>query len=273
MDDRAADAVNLGVRSTTSMADFPEQHLGPALLFRRTANYSRSRRPSMNWHDISPRLGVAYDLFGNGKTAVKVSLGKLRSLGGRARRSATRSGRVANTVDAVVDRRQRQLRARLRPAQPARRQRRVRRDVELPTSASRRPARVYDPDMRCGWGKRPTTGSSRPACSTSSCRASAIDVGYFRRWFGNFTVTDNRADVGGRLQTRSASRRRSIRGCRTAAATRSTGLYNLNPNKVGQVDNYVTFAEQLRQADRALERRRRHRERAAAAAASCCRAA
>src|SRR5262249_55603166 len=28
------------------------------------------------WKDISPRLGVAYDLFGNGKTALKASLNK-----------------------------------------------------------------------------------------------------------------------------------------------------------------------------------------------------
>ncbi len=30
----------------------------------------------IDWKDITPRVGVAYDLFGNGKTAVKFNTGK-----------------------------------------------------------------------------------------------------------------------------------------------------------------------------------------------------
>ena len=29
-----------------------------------------------NWKDVTPRFGVAYDLFGTGKTALKFSIGK-----------------------------------------------------------------------------------------------------------------------------------------------------------------------------------------------------
>ena len=43
---------------------------------------SRSRRSTgINIKDITPQLGASYDLFGNGKTALKVSLGKYMPIG------------------------------------------------------------------------------------------------------------------------------------------------------------------------------------------------
>ena len=54
-----------------------------------------------NWHDVNPRMAVSYDLFGDGKTALKASLGgyserkrsKLRGCSSRRpRRSTARPG-------------------------------------------------------------------------------------------------------------------------------------------------------------------------------------
>ena len=77
----------------------------------------------------------------------------------------------------------------------------------------------------------------------------SVNVGYFRNWWDNWYAVDNRATTVGRTTRRSASGRRSIRGCRAAAARSISGLYNLIPAKVGQVDELAqhsdNFAEQI----------------------------
>ena len=78
------------------------------------------------YNDITPRFGVAYDLFGNGKTALKVNGGKyleaatgdvIYSSNNPAARIITRIG-PGRQRRARLDRRQPQLRRRLRSAEP-----------------------------------------------------------------------------------------------------------------------------------------------------------
>ena len=79
---------------------FPEQTLGPAPLTP-TRNITFPRTPMASWSDIVPRLGSAYDLFGDGKTALKVSINKYviaQGLQGTYGDTANPVNRLANIV-------------------------------------------------------------------------------------------------------------------------------------------------------------------------------
>ena len=152
---------------------FPEQHLGPGR-FAPNRNIYVPGDPWVHWNDITPRLAAAYDLFGNGKTALKVRLNKyMTGSGSRAtsattptrstgRPSASRGPGTTPTGDFVPA---------LRPRQHAG-QRRMRRDVR-PELRAAFVSTVYDPETLVGWGSAAITGNFRRACSTNCC----ADVG------------------------------------------------------------------------------------------------
>ncbi len=58
--------VNAGIRYDHHNASVPEQHL-PAVQFVGARDFAAIQNVP-NWSDVSPRLGVSYDLFGSGKT-------------------------------------------------------------------------------------------------------------------------------------------------------------------------------------------------------------
>ena len=76
----------------------------------------------------------------------------------------------------------------------------------------------------------------------------SVNVGYFRNWCGNWYVVDNRATPSVGLHAVQHHGAARSRGCRTAAARSISGLYNLVPDKVGQVDELAqssnNFGEQ-----------------------------
>src|SRR5207249_2486161 len=68
-----------GVRYDHLLTTYPDSFFGgpgynasaPVLI-----DYPSRSTQGVSWSDVTPRMGAAYDLFGNGKTAVKFNLGK-----------------------------------------------------------------------------------------------------------------------------------------------------------------------------------------------------
>ena len=131
---------------------------------------------------------------------------------------------------ARLDRLQRQLRS--RTATCGIRRRRTSRPP-VATSAGRCNAQTFgttaqttaaiDPKILSGWSVRSNDWQIGASVQQQVLPRVSVEVGYFRRWLNNFTITDNLARRPRPTSRRTASPRRRIRGCLAAAATRSTG--------------------------------------------------
>lgn len=64
-----------GLRYDYFGSSFPETMVGPGE-FAPNRNLVLAAADGVRWHDILPRSGLALDVFGDGKTALKLSLNK-----------------------------------------------------------------------------------------------------------------------------------------------------------------------------------------------------
>jgi hypothetical protein len=181
---------NAGVRLDTHVGRIPpDQSSGPGRFAPAQAWPAIDDLP--NWKDLSPRLGVAYDLFGNGKTALKATASRYVVLGQAAfaqqnnpllfNVSASRGWTDANRdyvpdCELLVAAANGECGALSNPAF----------GTALGTS---RP----DDAIRTGWGVRLHNWELSGGVHHELVPRVSVDMSYFRRWYGNFTVTDNLA--------------------------------------------------------------------------------
>ena len=98
-----------------------------------------------------------------------------------------------------------------------------------------------NPALLSGWGVRPYDWQFAVSVQQELMPRVAVDIGYSRRWWGNFTVTDNLAvgPAGLRYLHAHVTVAREI--CRTSGQPVSFQLRNLR-TPFGAVDNFLTLA-------------------------------
>ena len=148
-----------------------------------------------NWNDLSPRLGAAYDLFGDGKTAVKASLS--RYVAGQSVAIADANNPLNTSVNSVfrtwgdADRDfvpDCDLRNPLQNGECG--------QVDnLAFGQANVQASRYADDVLHGYAKRPYSWEFSTGLQRELRTGVAASINYYRRWYGNFSATENTAQT------------------------------------------------------------------------------
>ena len=192
-----------------------------------------------NWKDLGPRLGVAYDLFGTGKTAVKVSLS--RYVQQTATDFASANNPISTTRSSVMQA-WNDANGDFLP-QPGELS-----GPDLPGPlGSRLPQTYYDDAVREGWGVRRNNWETSFGVQHELFRRVGTDVTYFRRTQGNFTSTDNRMVTPADYDHFCVTVPVDPRLPSGVSGSQVCGLYNIKQEKAGLQDNLVTFNDASRE--------------------------
>jgi hypothetical protein len=196
-----------------------------------------------NWFDLSPRLGVAYDLFGNGRTALKTNLSRYVA----AQTVAFAASVNPMTTIGLSDSRNWGDTNGDFQVQPS----------ELGPTNNANFGRIIpsttvtDDAVREGWFSRGYSWEYSAALQHQVVPRVGVSLSYHRRSVGNQLATDNLmvtpADYDAFSLTAPADPRLPGGGGYTIS-----GLYDLNPSKRGLVDNYRTFADEIGEAQKSI---------------------
>jgi hypothetical protein len=229
--------LNLGLRFDLQRASAPAVELAASRFIGPRSFDEVTNVP--NWKDLNPRMGVAYDLFGDGRTALKASFS--RYVAGEAAGFARRNSPVHTTVNNAI---------------------RTWSDNGdfIPTEDEFGPLsnvnfgevvirNRYDDAVREGYGVRFNNWETQFGVQHELMPRVSLNAFYSRRWYGNHTVTDNllvdstHFDPFCVIGPTDSSLRPHQQGFLPGGGGREVcGLYDVNPLVFGLSDNLITFS-------------------------------
>lgn len=240
-----------GLRFEYLRDSFDRQQMGPNV-FVPTAVVFEAQDGPLHQKDLMPRFGVAYDVFGNGRTAAKFFLGKYVTTANTVDEWANYSPAGLGRFVSEQDRAWTDLDNDFFP------------DCNLLNPAAQSPALTgsvdqcgpgnpffaqpvspltVDPETTDGWNTREHSWDLTAAIVQQIAPRVSVEVSYVRRTWGNMAVTVNRALTPADFDPFVYNVPQDAR--LPNGGGYSLTFYDLNPAKVGQFDNYRTFADNL----------------------------
>ena len=190
-------------------------------------------RGTPNWKDINPRVGFAYDLFGNGRTAIKANFGRFVAF--EANGGVVFANNPANTIVTSATRVWTDngdyvpQESELGP-------------LSNPNFGRSVQTTRYSDEVLHGWGNRGYNWQGGLTFQHELTTGVGLNVGYYRTWYGNFLVTDNTlvspSDYDSYCITAPNNPRLPNPG------EQICGLLEIKPAKFGQVSNVVNLSSQ-----------------------------
>ena len=218
--------VNLGARFDALKESIEEQN-EPASRYIPVARHYDSIKDVPNWKDFNPRLGIVYDVFGDGKTAVKATLNRYVA------NDVVAFARSVNPVTAGAQNFAMDLRTVVSTngsVDPT--------EWTLGPSTNANfgsPVLAVRPDeaIRKGWGVRLYNWEYAASVQHEVVPGMSVMAGYYRRSYGNLTWTNNTLVQLGDYQPFTI---------RSPLDGEIVTLYNLDPAKRGLSSNVVQLA-------------------------------
>ena len=233
--------LNYGLRLDMIRTGWPEQVLPPNPF---TPQFRFEARDTfLNWKDLSPRVGAAYDLFGSGRTALKGSVARyvsaetigLNSLGNPMSALSTSVNRTwtdRNGDRTIFNPDFTLQEAELGPSTNLN----FGRSVQTTT---------VDPGVLKGWDHRPYTYEVDLGIQHQLASRASATAMFYHRWSGNHFAIANtavtRADFSGPFCVTAPGDARLPDG----GGYQVCGLYDVNAPALGRVAELVTTAASL----------------------------